>query len=62
MYSWCFWADGLVMCFQTREQLLKELSRSQSRVADLESALSQQGLVTHTHTHLITQLISQRLS
>ncbi|XP_075891349.1 janus kinase and microtubule-interacting protein 3 isoform X2 [Nelusetta ayraudi] len=29
---------------KTREQLLKELSRSQSRVADLESALSQQGL------------------
>lgn len=32
--------------FQTREQLLTEISRYQSRVADLESALKQQGLVT----------------
>lgn len=32
--------------FQTREQLLSEISQYQSRVSDLESALKQQGLVT----------------
>lgn len=37
--------------FQTREQLLKEISRYESRVIDLESCLKEQGLVTHTHTH-----------
>lgn len=39
----------LISVFQTREQLLKEISRYESRVTDLESALKQQGLVTHTH-------------
>ncbi len=37
--------------FQTREQLLTEISRYETRVADLESALKQQGLVKHAHTH-----------
>lgn len=37
----------VVFCvFQTREQLLSEISRYQSRISDLESALKQQGLVT----------------
>uniref|UniRef100_A0A668SBM3 Janus kinase and microtubule-interacting protein C-terminal domain-containing protein n=1 Tax=Oreochromis aureus TaxID=47969 RepID=A0A668SBM3_OREAU len=47
---------------KTREQLLSEISRYQSRVSDLESALKQQGLVTcklstnqrtnHSHTEV----------
>jgi len=45
-----FWGTQRLMdlfhVFQTREQLLAEISRYQSRVADLESALKQQGLVT----------------
>uniref|UniRef100_A0A8C2WUX8 Janus kinase and microtubule interacting protein 3 n=1 Tax=Cyclopterus lumpus TaxID=8103 RepID=A0A8C2WUX8_CYCLU len=39
---------------KTREQLLTEISQYQTRVADLESALEQQGQVTHTHTHTHT--------
>ncbi|KAF7641270.1 hypothetical protein LDENG_00286620, partial [Lucifuga dentata] len=40
---------------KTREQLLAEISRYQSRISDLELALKQQGLVTHTHAHTHTQ-------
>lgn len=36
---------------QTREHLLAEISQYQTKIADLESALKQQGLVTHTNTH-----------
>lgn len=43
-------ADGSTW-FQTREQLLKDISHYQTRIKDLESALKQQGLVKHTHTH-----------
>lgn len=39
--------------FQTREQLLSEISRYETRVADLESALKQQGLVTHSLIKII---------
>lgn len=39
---------GMVLSpvFQTREQLLNEISQYQSRMADLESALKHQGLVS----------------
>lgn len=49
----------LFSVFQTREQLLTEISRYETRVADLESALKQQGLVTHlqTHTHTHTGMM-----
>uniref|UniRef100_A0A3P8UK23 Janus kinase and microtubule interacting protein 3 n=1 Tax=Cynoglossus semilaevis TaxID=244447 RepID=A0A3P8UK23_CYNSE len=44
---------------KTREQLLSEISQYQTRVTDLESALKQQGLVTHTHTHTHTHTQTQ---
>lgn len=41
--------------------MLTEISRYQTRVTDLESALNQQGLVIHTHTCEHTQLVTLEL-
>lgn len=49
--------DVLLRVFQTREELLKEISRCETRVVDLESALKQQGLVTLA---LIGRLMEER--